>query len=285
MNSENKDNNINVTNTNLEQNVTPNSNPVGVTTDTSNVSGTSEVNTTDKHEVINEIPMNDSQAMSDSKKEQIRNVAGALNASVAKKEEEYAEKRKKRIEEIEANYKPQSNFKLFMLFAFFGLLIAFVLFLPEINLLVDKYFGDEVIEEKITDGVLNCKYTRATANLDITYTSDFYFTKNQLNKLIYQVETRGDADLDTEILDKTNFDCKNLMVVTENFDGVDISCEYLHGKVTAKQIFEYDAFNELDVTSAFSEAGGTYPEFINKQNMDNVESIMKSSGYDCKRKR
>ena len=26
----------------------------------------------------------------------------------------------------------------------------------------------------------------------------------ELNKLIYQVETRGDADLDTEILDKTN---------------------------------------------------------------------------------
>lgn len=284
MNPENKDNNVNVTNTNLDQNVTPNPNSVGVNPDVNNVTNTDAVNSNNVNDIINEIPMNDSQAMSDSKKEQIRNIAGALNASVAKKEEEYAEKRKKQIEEIEANYKPQSNFKLFMLFTFFGLLIAFVLFLPEINLLVEKYFGDEVVEEKITDGVLNCKFTRATANLDITYTSDFYFTKNQLNKLIYQVETRGDADLDTEILDKTNFDCKNLMVLTEDFDGVDVSCEYLQGKVTAKQIFEYSAFNELDVTAAFSEAGGTYPEFTNKQNMDNVEAIMKSSGYDCKRK-
>ena len=72
-------------------------------------------------------------------------------------------------------------------------------------------------------------------------------------------------------------------VYAQDLDGVEVSCSFNHDRVTSREIFYYNEMDAATVSSAFVEAGGTYPEFKNGQNIDKIEDIMKNSGYDCKR--
>lgn len=193
------------------------------------------------------------------------------------------EEREKKRQEIINNYKPPSKFKTVLLVLFFVLLIGYVWFLPDVTKYVEMFKNDQKEEEKITTGILECKYSRSTENLDYEYESVFSYSDNKLSKFTYTVVTRGDGNLDKEILEKTNDDCVKLKKVSADFDGVDLSCSYSHDRVITKQIFYYDKIDAIAVSSAFVEAGGTYPEFKKGQNMDKVESKMENSQYTCKR--
>lgn len=191
--------------------------------------------------------------------------------------------RAKRNQEAQANYKPPSKFKSFILILFFVILIGYVWFLPDINKYLELIKGGKEEEEIITTGVLECKFTRSTENLDIEYESDFSFEDSKLNKLSYIIVTRGDADLDADTLEKTNNECVKVKDASKDLDGVEVSCSFNHDRVTSREIFYYNEMDAATVSSAFVEAGGTYPEFKNGQNIDKIEDIMKNSGYDCKR--
>ena len=193
------------------------------------------------------------------------------------------EEREKKRQEVINNYKPLSNFKSALLVIFFILLIGYVWFLPDINKQVKLFFDENKVEEKITTGTLECTFNRSTANLDIEYESVFAYSDNKLSKFTYTVVTRGDADLDEDALEKTNSECERLKKVSDEFDGVKLSCSYTHDRVVATQVFDYNDIDAVAVSSAFVEAGGTYPEFKKGQNIDKIEDIMKTSQYACKR--
>lgn len=187
-------------------------------------------------------------------------------------------------EEIERDYKPLSPFKTVMLVIFLVSLIAFVWFLPDISKFVSQYNEVEPTNNIITTGTLECTFNRSTENLDITYKSNFAFTDSKLTKLTYIVNTRGDADLDKDILDKTEDKCENIKTLTSEMVGIDVFCTSKIGQVESKQVFNYSELDPLTVTTAFTEAGGIYPEFEYKDNIDNIETKMFASGYDCSRK-
>lgn len=191
--------------------------------------------------------------------------------------------REKKRQEIIDNYKPPSKFKSILLVIFFVLLIGYVWFLPDVTKYVEMFIGDQKEEEKITTGTLECTYSRSTENLDYEYESIFAYSDNKLSKLTYTIVTRGDGDLDAEILKKTNDDCVKLKKLSDDFDGVELSCSDSHDRVIVKQTFYYDKIDAVAVSSAFVEAGGIYPEFKKGQDMDKVENKMKNSQYDCKR--
>ena len=65
--------------------------------------------------------------------------------------------------------------------------------------------------------------------------------------------------------------------------NVTVSCSSKKGEVSNKQIIDYEKIDKNKVTSAYTEAGGVYPEFNKGQNIDEIESKMTSSGYKCSR--
>lgn len=190
------------------------------------------------------------------------------------------------LKEVEINYTPPSRFKVFLLVLLFVVLIAFVIFLPDITKFVDAFKAGELTnkeEVKITTGRLNCSLSTNTANLDKKYDVTFNFTDNQLEYMEYNITTRGNANLDEEVLDELNAYCKQLEDNVVGMNGVTIRCDY-----TNSQLVESQSFNLVDVDiealdSAFIEAGGNYPEYKYGQDIDNIEKNMLASGYTCNR--
>lgn len=191
------------------------------------------------------------------------------------------------MKEVNINYKPPSKFKTFLLIVFFIFLIGFVIFLPEINSFIEEYKASKnsSLNEKIVNGDLVCTLSRNTSQLDISYEVIFGFTDNKLVDLDYSKVIRGDISLDEETLITENTNCENLKNVTTLLDGVSVSCEFANETVTQREKFVYNNINLEEVTSAYSEAGGTYPEFENGEDMDYIEKNMKASGYTCERRR
>jgi len=213
-----------------------------------------------------------------------------VTADIGNKDAEEETNRKLTMEErrkqAEANYKPPSGFRIFLLVVFFILLIGFVLFLPEINSMVLKYKAgvyNNTAEEKITTGTLTCTLSSSTANLNLDYTGVFEFSKNQLDKMRITLVTRGDITLDEETLNELNSKCEILSAGVKEIEGISVSCDYTDGKLTEKQSFSLDNLDTSLVTSAYSEAGGNYPGYKYKQDIDDVEKNMNAEGYTCKR--
>lgn len=191
-----------------------------------------------------------------------------------------------KLKEVEIDYKPPSKFKTIMTVVMFILLIAFVIFLPDITSMVNRYKleKNQVPEKIITTGNLECSLKSNTTNLDMEYLRVFKFIDSKLYEANYTLTTKGDATLDEKTLDGMAEKCNHLADNTEGLSGIKISCNYSDGKLVERQnyIFASINFNKLD--AAFAEAGGTYPEFNDGQEIETVEKAMKAAGYSCERK-
>ncbi len=189
------------------------------------------------------------------------------------------------LKTVEVNYTPPSKAKTILLVIFFVLLIGFVVFLPEISTFIENYQANknQPDVEKITTGRMKCSLSTSTTNLDKNLEFVFRFTDNKLEKFEYTVMTRGDATLDEKTLDELATTCKQLASETESISGVTIQCEYMDSSVTEIQTFELKDIDQSKLDAAYTEAGGTHPEFPYGQDMDVIEKTMNASGYTCKR--
>ena len=189
------------------------------------------------------------------------------------------------LKKVEINYTPPSKGKMVSLILFFIFLIAFIIFLPQITTMVNelKAGGQEAKEVKITTGRLICTYKTNTTNLDKEYKLTFGFTDNKLEKLEYNSTTKGDPTSDEETLDNLADKCKLLKQFTSSIEGVNVTCDYSEGKLFEKQSFVYADLDEEKLTAAYTEAGGTSPQYVNGQDMDYIEKNMNASGYSCER--
>ncbi len=190
-----------------------------------------------------------------------------------------------KLKRVDVNYKPPSKFKIFLLVTFFILLIAFVLFLPNINSLVLRYKSGAFnsAEEKITTGKLECTLNTNTSNLDLEYKRVFSFTDSSLDSAEFTLTTKGDPTQDESTLNSENEKCEKLKDVTKSLNGINVSCEYLEGKLIERQSFNYLNLNPDEVDSAFAEAGGVNPEFSAGQDIDKIEKNMYAANYSCMR--
>lgn len=180
--------------------------------------------------------------------------------------------------------KANGNAKYIMTGLLFVMLLGIVWFMPEISaymktLKVQRQGPPEVI----TTGTLKCTLSRNSENYDVLYTQDFAFSDNKLDKLTYTIKTRGDMNLDEAFLDEMNTRCKNIAVMAKSLNGIDVTCDLSEGTMTEKHIFTYSSLNTEEVSSVYTEAGGVYPEYENKQDIDGLEKNKNAEGFTCTR--
>lgn len=191
-----------------------------------------------------------------------------------------------KLKEVEINYTPPSKFKTFMTVMLFILFIAFVIFLPDITSMISQYKlnKNRAPETVITTGQLECSLKSNTSNLDMEYLRTFKFTDSKLYEANYTLTTKGDATLDEKTLDTMAEKCNDLADNTKDLAGVSISCNYSDGKLVERQNYIFASIIYKNLDAAFTEAGGTYPEFSDGQEIDSVEKTMNAAGYSCSRK-
>lgn len=191
------------------------------------------------------------------------------------------------IEELkESPEVPKKGGKLqtFFLFVLFGGLLLIVIFLPDISNYIEtqKYLKTQNIE-KITTGTLSCERDYSSNTLDYTYSLDFGFTDSKLTRLTYVLETRGDANLDAEVLDGMKTECEKLAISSKQLSGISVYCKLEHGTLMQKQVLNYSSIVVDEAITAYMEAGGVYPDYKDGESIDTIEKEMNASGYRCER--
>ncbi len=190
------------------------------------------------------------------------------------------------MNEVNIQNKPPGKIRYILLIFFFIVLFALVYFLPDISSYVALFNAKKnASQDIITTGSLKCTNSRSTDRFDLSYNLLFTFSDSQLNTLTYTSVTKGDRNLDNVELNELNTKCENLTDITKSLSGVSVSCDFYNGELTENQKFVYADIDEDEVSSAYIEAGGLYPEFENLQNIDSIEKMMKAQGYSCERNR
>lgn len=260
------DNNLNPNN-NLEQN------------NTSNV--TPNVNSSIENNPNNNEVANDKVNLFGSKEEKSTPVIMSRKMS----EELEAKKRKEREEQEQYVPVPVSKAKYVTMIVFFIFMFALVYFLPDISSFVSlkKAEKEQADIPVITTGLLTCKLSRTTSTFNIEYTGQFSFEDSKLTKLTYITSTTGDEVIDAESLDLIITKCNKLQDQVSTFNGVNITCNQSGGTILEKQVLDYMTMDAENVTAAYVEAGGIYPEFKKDQDIDQIERNMHASGYTCER--
>ena len=184
-----------------------------------------------------------------------------------------------------SDYVPPSKGKVFFMFFFFALLIGFVVFLPNITEMIHKYQSGENQKpvEKIVDGKLTCTLEKSNDNFDFNYTAIFTYSNNKLERLSLTTITKGDISKDANQLDELANKCSLLEKSVEDIDEVTIRCNYTDGELEEKQSFSLGTLDYKKLDSAFSEAGGTVPNYQYGESIDSIEKEMNASGYTCNR--
>ena len=166
-------------------------------------------------------------------------------------------------------------------------LFALVYFLPDISSYMSAYQTAKANKnnEKITTGNLNCTMKTYNKKYDLEYNSIFSFRDSKLTRLIYKAKTKGEVSKDKDELTEMNEKCKVLREQTKSLDGIDVSCSLNDGTNITTQTLDYKFIDEEKVTTSYLEAGGTYPNYKYKDNIDKIEKEMKAAGYTCERER
>lgn len=181
--------------------------------------------------------------------------------------------------------KKESNLKYYMTFIFFALLIWMVAFLPEISSFVSNYMASKQQEgvPAITTGTLTCAMNTNDDKYDYYYEADFNFKDSKMYRLTFSATTKGDQNLDAIELSGMKSSCDLLQQQTANLEGVEVSCSLSNGVYENVQKLDYEDLKSDLVTTAYLEAGGTYPNYEYGQDINEIEKEMKASNYTCER--
>lgn len=184
--------------------------------------------------------------------------------------------------EVKDDYKGPSTFRKITTVLLFIFLFLFVYFLGDITEYINAKKEEKQISE-VTNGKLTCTSSKASSNLDIKLNAVFTFENKKITNLTYTITSTGDKQKDVSELNKLNNDCKVLEEEVKDLDGIRVICSLNNGVNSVKQIFNYEILDNTKVSSAFAEAGGIYPQFKYKDDIDKVNSKMLTSGYTCEK--
>ena len=227
------------------------------------------------------------QALLEKQKEKARQQEAEKNAKLREKQEREAAKelRAKQQAEAKAQKRAASNFKYYLAFTFFIALLLMIIFLPNIS----DFFNQIRIEKEkekesvITSGTLVCKMNTNDDRFDYYYEANFDFRDSQMYRLNFTTTIKGDRNLDALELSNMKNSCDLLKSQVDNLSGVRVSCSLNEGVYENEQILDYSSINEENVTAAYVESGGTYPNYTYHQNIDKIEQQMNASNYTCER--
>ncbi len=181
----------------------------------------------------------------------------------------------------ESSKGPSTFAKVMTTLLFIGL-FAFVYFLGDITEFINQKKLEKASSE-IVAGRLICSSTKDTENLNVSINATFNFENKGVTGLNYTTTSTGDKIKDKEELDELYANCRKLKEEVKDYDGISVVCSSNNGVVTVKQSFNYGALDVEQVRSAYSEAGGLYPQFNYKEDINAVEGKMASSDYKCEK--
>ena len=192
-----------------------------------------------------------------------------------------------KLKKVQVEYKPTSTFSSILLFLFFVFLVAFVYFLPEIQVKVENYLHGNIEPEVevITTGKLVCTLDTNTVNLNRKIERVFAFEENQLKSATFVTNVRGDIVLDEEALDELNNQCQKVRENVSGYDGVTIHCSYNAGELEEKEVFDYQVLSLEDVSNAYFDAGASFVELEYDQSIDQVMTMMRQGGFTCNKEK
>ena len=179
-------------------------------------------------------------------------------------------------------YTPPSKYRYFLLVVFFFVLLGIIVFLPELTQIINlRFSGQNNQPEVIVDGTLECTLKKTGTSLDVIFNAKFDYTDEKLDKLTFTTTTNGDSKQDNELFNESYNKCQLLKDSTTNINGVAIRCDLKSSSVATVEIVNYNTVDLTKATSAFAEAGGTFPEFESREDISKIERQMNASGYTC----
>ena len=189
-----------------------------------------------------------------------------------------------KLKKVEVEYKPPSKFKIGLMLFFFVLILAFIIFLPEVTQYMSDLFDkkDKTVIE-ITTGKLVCKLDSTTANLDKNYVRTFQFTDNKIEKVTFKTTTRGDITQDEATLNELNKQCTDIRDGLESLTGASIECDYQNGKLVETEKFDLATYDYEQTSAAYTEAGADMLKFDNGEDVDRVKTSMLQAGFSCEK--
>lgn len=191
-----------------------------------------------------------------------------------------------KLKKVEIEYKPTSTANTVMLVLFFLFLVLFIVFLPDLQNLIALYkAGGEAVPEEITTGVLVCTIESSSSNLDTEIERRFSYIDKKLTGAKFITTVRGDPTLDEEELDNLNNVCTQIKNNVSGLSGISVNCEYEEGKLVERESFDYSSYNSDEVTSAYVEAGGSVLELEKDDDIDEVMTKMRRSGFTCNKEK
>lgn len=190
-----------------------------------------------------------------------------------------------KLKKVEVEYKPPSKFKVGLMLFFFVLILAFIIFLPEVTQYMSDLFDkkDKTVIE-ITTGKLVCKLDSTTANLDKNYVRTFQFTDNKIEKVTFETTTRGDITQDEATLNELNKQCTDIRDGLESLNGSSIECDYQDGKLVETEKFDLATYDYEQTSAAYTEAGADMLKFDNGEDVDKVKTSMLQAGFSCEKR-
>ena len=189
-----------------------------------------------------------------------------------------------KLKKVEVEYKPPSKFKIGLMLFFFVLILAFIIFLPEVTQYMSDLFDkkDKTVIE-ITTGKLVCKLDSTTANLDKNYVRTFQFTDNKIEKVTFKTTTRGDITQDEATLNELNKQCTDIRDGLESLNGASIECDYQNGKLVETEKFDLATYDYEQTSAAYTEAGADMLKFDNGEDVYKVKTSMLQAGFSCEK--
>lgn len=170
------------------------------------------------------------------------------------------------------------------LIIFFVFLIAFVIFLPEIQTLFSTLTTKQVnTKQEITTGKLVCTLETSTSDLDKEIQKTFSFEDNKLKTGKFISTIKGDASADDEDLVKLSEQCEKIKASVEGLEGVEFSCTLESGKLIQSERFEYEKYDVDKVSKAYMDADSSIMDYQFDQDIDQIMLQMRQSGYKCEK--
>lgn len=166
-----------------------------------------------------------------------------------------------------------------VLIVVFIIILLAVFLLPYGSALLENIFksDDETYQEEVLSGDLVCRIERETDSNSYQYTETYTFVDNEINTLEHEILIQGDVDY----LRNKNSECEGIKQNATGIEGVRVNCELSSDEMRENQFFNLANLNLEQLTPAFMEAGGIYPNAKYKDDYKEVQTSLELSGYEC----
>lgn len=171
-------------------------------------------------------------------------------------------------------------FKRFFAFIFLIGLIGLVIFLPDVT----KFIKTKTRERNtpadanvVKNGTLTCKMEKETDETSVAYELNYSFEDKTLVTSNYEIKYES---LNTNFLEEKNLECENIKTISEGISGITTTCTYKNGILKLNEEYINKDLEDVNLT-AYTEAGGTYPEFKYGDDVYDIQNTLIKEGYDC----